>query len=225
MFLIAILTLFALLLARVVGAPQGAWRPILAAAGLVVLGGQFLAPGHPLRVDLVATARLAFWLGLAAIPVGIYAVFLRRLRRRTGADRLNDAAPRRVGLVRIDDDRRLAADTRAALEDETPGGGTLSLAWRDPDGALVGHIRLRRFADAAEVEAIRVAPERRGDGIGGRLLSAAERELRADGVNRISAAAGDWQSPEFFTHAGYRAEGSDDLGGGRSRLRLGKDLA
>ena len=226
MFLIVILTLFALLLARVVGAPRDSWKLIVAGAGFLVLGSQFLAPGHPMRVDLVTTARVGFWVGLAAIPVGIYAVFLRRLRKRTGADRLNEAAPRRVGLVRIDDDRALAGDTRAALEGETPGGaGTVSLAWRDPDGALVGHVRLRRFADGAEVEAIRVAPERRRDGIGGRLLSSAERELRADGVARMLASPGDWQAPEFFARAGYRVEGTDALGGGRSRLRMSKDLA
>jgi len=225
-FLIAILTLFALLLARVVGAPKNAWKLILIGAGFLTLGSQFLARGHPMRVDLVTTAQVGFWVGLAMIPVGIYAIFLRRLRRRTGADRLNDAKPRRTGLVRIDDDRALAADTRAALEDETPGGaGTMSLAWRDPDGALVGHIRLRRFAEAAEIETIRVAPDRRGDGIGGRLLSAAERELRADGVTRMLAAPGDWQAPEFFARAGYRVEGTDALGGGRSRLRISKDLA
>ncbi len=224
MFLIVLLTLFALLLARVAGAPEGTWKLVLAGAGLMVLASQLLAPGHPMRVDLVTTARVAFWVGLAAIPVGIYAVFLGRLRRRTGADRLNEAAPRRTGLVRIDDDRALAADTRAALDVEGPGRAT-SLAWRDPDGALVGHIRLRRFADAAEVEAIRVAPDRRGDGIGGRLLAAAERELRAEGVARMSAAPGDWQAPQFFARAGYRVEGTDALGGGRSRLRMSKVLA
>ena len=114
---------------------------------------------------------------------------------------------------------------RAALEAETPGGSeALSLAWRDPDGALVGHIRLRRFAEVAEIETIRVAPDRRRDGIGGRLLSAAERELRADGVTRMLATPGDWQAPEFFTCAGYRVEGTDALGGGRSRLRMTRDL-
>jgi hypothetical protein len=39
------------------------------------------------------------------------------------------------------------------------------------------------------------------------------------------ASPGDWQAPEFFARAGYRVEGTDALGGGRSRLRMSKDLA
>lgn len=196
-------TVFALLLARVVRAPRGAWRPILAAAGLALAASRLWPEGAAYRVEVAEAARVGFWLGLAAIPVGFYALWVRALRRRAGS-----AAPpppsRPRGLVQFDADAGLAAETAAALAAEAPGE-RLSLGWRGADAGLEGHVRLRVADETAEIEMIRVAPEARRRGLGGALLRAAEAEATARGARRIGAAVGAWQAPGFFAACGYAA--------------------
>jgi GNAT superfamily N-acetyltransferase len=207
------LTLFALILARALGAPRGTWRYIVGAAGLALLASQFLPAGNPYRAEVAGSARLALWLGLAATPVGAYALWVRSLRRRSGVD-APVAAPRPRGLVQFAEDGALAADTAAALAVEAPGA-RVSLGWRGGTGALEGHLRLRVAGDLAEVELLRVAPEARGQGVGGALLRAAEGEARARGATRIGAAVAGWQSPDFFARAGYLRHGSEPADGAR----------
>ena len=229
MTLIVTLALLALGLARLVRAPRGTWRYILAAAVLAALGSQLLPAGHPFRADVAASARNLGWVGLALIPVAAYALGIRWLRRRTGAD-AGPAAPRHpTGLVRIAEDAALAADTEAALTAEAaavPGAApaTLSLAWRAEDGSLAGHLRMRQTAGTAEILALRVAPPHRRRGIGGRLLAAAEAEARARGARRMAVAPFSWQAPGFFARAGYRTAAERALGGGLSRLWMERDL-
>lgn len=81
------LTAFALLLARLLRAPRGTWRLILAAAVLLALAGQLLPPGNPYRIA-PEVLRAWGWVLLAALPFAAYGLLIRHLRRRTGADRL-----------------------------------------------------------------------------------------------------------------------------------------
>lgn len=224
--LVAFAATVAWAVARLLGASPGIWR-WFAAGGLAVLAAsQTLPPGHPMRADLLGAAVIAGWLVVAAVPIGAYALWIRSLRRRTGVDRPPD---RPVGLVQIDDDAALAADTAAALValDAAVLGRseTLSLAWRAEDGRLAGHLRLRQAARTAEIEAILVAEGFRRQGIGTRLVRAAEAEARARGLERIAATVGSWQAPGFFLAVGLVPVAEWDLGGGRRRIRMERDLA
>jgi GNAT superfamily N-acetyltransferase len=225
-FIVA-LALLGLGLARLLGAPPGVWRPVLAAAVLAALGSQLLPAGHPLRVDVAGSARSLGWLGLALAPVVAYALGIRWLRRRTGVGA--PAAPGHLrGLVQFADDTRLTADTEAALDEEAAASGAaarfLSLGWRTDGGSLAGHLRMRQTADTAEVLLLRVAPQHRRQGIGARLLAAAEGEARARGARRMWAAPGSWQAPDVFARAGYRTVAERPLGPGLSRLWMEREL-
>lgn len=221
------LTLFALLAARLFRAPRGTWRFILAAAALILGASQLLPAGNPFRADVAGSARTLFWVGLAGLPVAGYALMLRGLRRRTGADA--PAARHPVGLVRIVDDAALVAETQAALAAEAAASGAacaaLSLGWRTGDGALVGRVQLRRTAETAEVAALWVAEPARGQGIGARLLEAAEVEARAMGARRMTLSLGSWQRPDFFGRAGYVTVAERPLGCGLTRRWMEKELA
>lgn len=225
---IAALTVFGLLAARVTGAPAGSRRLILGLAVLALLAGQLLPAGHPLRVDLAGAGRSLGWIAAAAVPVVVYAFAIRHLRRRAQG---GDAAPRRpVGLVRIAEDTALAAETRAMLRDETEAAAdrapeALSLAWRGPGGGLEGHVQIERIAETAQVAMIWVEAPQRRQGIGARLLAAAEGEAREIGARRMTVFAGSWQSPEFFARAGYRTVAERALGPGLVRIWMEKDLA
>ncbi|MBP7002634.1 GNAT family N-acetyltransferase [Amaricoccus sp.] len=201
--LVIVLSVLALLVARLVGAPRRAWRYVAVAAALA-LGASLLAPrGDPYRAEVAAWARAAVWTGAGLAPVAAYALWVRSLRRQSGAAAVAEAPPSRPrGLVQFDDDAALAAETAAALAAEAPGA-RVSLGWRGADGGLEGHVRLRVAGETAEIEMLRVEPAARGRGVGGALLRAAEGEATARGARRIGAAVGEWQSPGMFARAGY----------------------
>src|SRR4051794_39646089 len=62
-------------------------------------------------------------------------------------------------------------DVRAGLR----AGGVITYGLRDERGRLVGAARLRVEGPAAHLGRLVVAPDRQGEGLGGELLSAAER--------------------------------------------------
>lgn len=175
------------------------WGPALLGAALIMLSTLLLPAGHPRRTETAAWAQVLFWLALAAAPIWAYALWVRKLRRRTGADEA-PAVPQ--GLVQFPRDAALAAETAAALLAEAPGA-RLTLGWRDEAGALQATLRLRIEADLAEVELFRVAPEARRQGLGARLLAAAEREAAIRGAARIGALVAPWQGASAFRRAGY----------------------
>jgi GNAT superfamily N-acetyltransferase len=228
MFRLLAVTAFALLVARVLRAPAGTWRYVVGAAVLLLLASQLLPAENPWRVDLVAGLGTLAWLTLAAAPVAAYGLVLRRVRQRTGVDRPLRSHP--VGLVAIPDDAALAADTVATLAAETRRATgrapeAVSVAWRGEDGALVGHARVTVMAALADLQMLWVAAARRRQGIGGRLLAAAEAEAQARGAARMSAGVGSWQDAGFLTRRGYREAARLDLGAGLERLLLTKELA
>jgi GNAT superfamily N-acetyltransferase len=228
MFRVLAVTVLALLVARVVRAPAGTWRYIVVAALLLLLASQLLPAGHPLRADLVAGLGTLGWLALAAAPILAYGLVLRRLRRRTGVDAQLRRHP--VGLVTIPDDAALTADTGAALAAETRRATgrapePVSVAWRGEDGALLGHVRITVMAALADVQMLWVTAARRRQGIGGRLLAAAEAEAQARGAVRMTAGVASWQNAGFLARRGYREMARLDLDGGLERLLLVKELA
>ncbi len=183
----------ALLLARLVRW-RGAWRWIAAAFAAVLLAAQLLPAGHPFRAEATAWTVVILWLAVAAVPIGFYAVWLRRLRRQTGADAPPDTPPR--GLVLFPRDAALAAETAADLLAAAPGD-RLTLGWRGEDDALSGVLRLRFAGDLAEVELFRAAAPAAA------LIAAAEREAMIRGAARIGALVPPWQSEAPFLRAGF----------------------
>lgn len=227
MALILALAGTALLLARLLGAPRGSWRLILAAAVLAALASQALPAGHPLRADLLGSAEALGWLLVAAIPLTAYALWLRGLRRRAGSGAEPPRHP--TGLVQIPEDAALVADTGAALDAGTVAAlglpRPLSLAWRAEDGSLAGHLRLHQAGATAEIDLLLVAPAHRGAGIGTRLLAAAEAEARARGLARLAVAPGSWQDAGFFTRAGFVTTAEIILGPGARRYWMERPLS
>lgn len=229
MFAVFSLTLFALLLARVLRAPGGTWRYIIAAAVAVLAASQLLPAGNAFRADVAGALPTLFWLALAAIPVALYAAWVRRLRQRSGLDTGHGprAGSRPHGLVQFPDDAPLVAETGAALDAQAAAARPcvpVSLGWRGADGALAGHLRLQLAGEVAEIEMLRVAPAARRQGIGAALLRAAEGEAQARGAARIGALVADWQVPEFFAKAGYAGAAAHGIGRGQQRRWMEKTL-
>ncbi len=223
MFLILSLCVFGLLVARLMSAPPGSWRYIVGAGIVATLASQLLPAAHPLRVDLAGSARDLGWLALVAAPFAVYGLVIRQLRKRTGADRLRaDLHP--AGLVVIPQDTALAIDTETALTaDARRDLGTeavdapISLAWRDGTGALVGHLRLQRVGDTAEILALRVAAPARGQGIGTGLIRGAIDEAVAAGAHRLGVRVADRQEAarRVLAAAGFEVAGRiGDAGAG-----------
>jgi GNAT superfamily N-acetyltransferase len=228
MVAIVALTVFALLLARLARARASVTRAIVGAGLATIVATQFLPAGHPLRTDVAVSATNLAWLALALVPLAGYALVLRHLRRRTGVSEPAPAHP--LGLVRIDEDAALAADTVAALDaDSAARLGTAvrvtSLGWRLEDGALAGHLRLSAVLEVAEVRMLMVAPRHRRQGIARRLLEGAESVARDWDARRLAARVGSWQAPEVFVAAGFTRVFARPLGGGRSWIWLEKELA
>jgi GNAT superfamily N-acetyltransferase len=211
-------TFLALLLARVMQAPRGTWRWILAAAFAVVTLSQMLPAGNAFREDVRGALPGLGWAGLAALPIAAYGLLIRSLRRRTrGAS--ERASVRPTGLVLVVEDEELATDTaRAALAEA--GVLPLSIGYRDAQGRMAGHARLLLADETAELSLLRVIPEQRRQGIGTRLLAQAEAEARERGAVSLAATSAA-ASRGFFVGRGYAEYGKLEGPGGRSHFVKG----
>lgn len=80
----------------------------------------------------------------------------------------------------------------------------------DEDGRTVAFLTWTRDGDTAEITWMACAPDRRGDGIGGRLIDALVERLRAEGVRELhvkTMSDRDPYPPYAETRAFYRAMG------------------
>jgi len=218
MFTLLSVTVFLLLLARVLRAPVGVTWLILAVAALVLAGSQLLPPGTALREEVRASAVPLFWTGVVALPVAAYILMIRAIRRRTLDGREARSGP--TGLVLITEDAALARDTEAAIAAETGvPDERISIGWRDEAGALVGHARLHLRGPHAELDLLWVAPAARGRGIGARLIAQAGEEARRRGARSLHATVPDPPAAACLAHHGFRAYAAAD-----TRIHLEKPL-
>ncbi len=120
------------------------------------------------------------------------------------------------------DSRALVAESQRALEEVYPpdeifsfdaeelaGEDTTFLVARGADGMALGCVAMVRCGDYAEVKRLYVRPEGRGQGVARALMSALEREARAQGCGAVLLETGDKLAAAvaLYDRLGYRVRG------------------
>jgi GNAT superfamily N-acetyltransferase len=101
----------------------------------------------------------------------------------------------------------------------------LAIFVRDEGGRIVAGLTGGTWAGYLEIRNLWVREDRRGQGLGRRLLLAAEREARARGCAQALLDTHDFQAPEFYKKLGYSVFGVfEGIGGRYNRYFLRKQL-
>jgi GNAT superfamily N-acetyltransferase len=82
-------------------------------------------------------------------------------------------------------------------------GRLMSIMLKDPSGAIYAGLHGHTWGNCCEIKTIWVAEERRGHGLGARLLSSAESEARRRGCRTVLLATHSFQAPRFYARFGY----------------------
>lgn len=102
----------------------------------------------------------------------------------------------------------------------------LSILLHDDDGALYAGIHGHSWGGCSEIKLLWVDQDRRGAGLGGRLLDAAESEAVRRGCRLMLLATHSFQAPEFYERRGYsRIATVADYPAGHSEIFMVKPLA
>ena len=105
-------------------------------------------------------------------------------------------------------------------------GDELAIFVRDSDGALLGGIAGFTWLGWMQVNVLWVREDRRGHGLGRRLLAAAEVEGRARGAHTCLLETHTFQAPGFYPKYGYEVSATiDGYPPGHSKLLFRKRLS
>ncbi len=98
-------------------------------------------------------------------------------------------------------------------------------AAEDPDGRVAGVITGRAYYNEVHIADLIVAEDRRGGGLGRRLVGAVEEAFRGRGYDVITLTTFGFQAPEFYKKLGYTVEFIRRSGDPRlDKVFLRKDL-
>ena len=202
----------------------------------VVIGGTAFAlmigvidPGaRPDPAAFASWGKALVFASLAAVPIGVYVIFLRRLRERANPG--TSAKPAHpTGFVLIEDDAALTREVLAKFAVENAAHApwdreAFSIAYRDTEGEVTasGHIILNM--GLAEFRRIWVEPSARGKGLGAALLAKMEEVARDKGARRAALDTYSWQAEGLYAKAGYREVGRLAYPAGAERIYMSKDL-
>jgi GNAT superfamily N-acetyltransferase len=101
----------------------------------------------------------------------------------------------------------------------------LAIFVRDDAGRIVAGLTGGTWASYLEIKNLWVHEDLRGQGLGRRLLLAAEQAARARGCARVLLDTHDFQAPEFYKKLGYIVFGVfEGIGGRYNRYYLSKKL-
>lgn len=133
-----------------------------------------------------------------------------------------------AGFELVDPDEALYADIARRFDRENRrhtgwDWRSFSLVLRG-SGRLIAAGRGVTNMGMVEIRGLWVEPDRRGQGVGRRLLGAIEAEARSRGCTRAALDSYSWQAPGFYAALGYREWGRLDYPNGTARHHFVKDL-
>ena len=102
----------------------------------------------------------------------------------------------------------------------------LTIAARADDGGLLAGLNGWTWGGCGYIEYLWVRDDQRGNGLGARLLAAAEAEIRRRGCDRVALDTHSFQAPGFYARLGYTECGrTPGYPGGHDSIHLIKRLS